>query len=187
MKEERELIVEAQKGNREAFAILVRMYFKKIFRVAYIYLHNIHDAEDITQTAFLKAYSNIRNFDSEKPFFPWIYQITKNLSLNHIQREKLKIKRETDTSNYDSNGDKHNPELQFIKDSEALALKKALIKLDKESRDILILKHWNDCSYQEISEILSIPIGTVMSRLYYARKKLKVEILKMEEKPNGLQ
>ncbi len=182
MKNERELVIEAQSGNREAFAILVKMYFKKIFRVAYIYLHNTHDAEDITQTTFLKAYSNIKTFNPEKPFFPWIYQIAKNLSLNHIQREKLKAKKERVTPEGNHNSDDYNPELQLIKNSEATVLKRALTKLNRESREILILKHWNNCSYREISEILSIPIGSVMSRLYYARKKLKAEILRMEEK-----
>ncbi len=171
------LLQEAKQGDREAFALIVKLYFKRVFRVAYRYLHNIHDAEDITQMSFLNAYNNISNFDIKKPFFPWIYQITKNLSINFIQKQKQSTKKSISIDSYESN----TPELELLKNEETTEIKRALLRLNSEAREILILKHWDNCSYREISEILSIPIGTVMSRLYYARQKLKEEILKTEE------
>ncbi len=170
------LLQEAKQGDREAFALIVKLYFKRVFRVAYRYLHNIHDAEDITQMSFLNAYNNISNFDIKKPFFPWIYQITKNLSINFIQKQKQSTKKSISIDSYESN----TPELELLKNEETTEIKRALLRLNSEAREILILKHWDNCSYREISEILSIPIGTVMSRLYYARQKLKEEILKTE-------
>ncbi len=171
------ILQEAKQGDREAFALIVKLYFKRVFRVAYRYLHNIHDAEDITQMSFLNAYNNISNFDIKKPFFPWIYQITKNLSINFIQKQKQSTKKSISIDSYESN----TPELELLKNEETTEIKRALLRLNSEAREILILKHWDNCSYREISEILSIPIGTVMSRLYYARQKLKEEILKTEE------
>ena len=181
---ERELIIRSKAGDRYAFSELVRKYYKRVFKTAYLILKNRQDAEDITQTVFLKAYSSITSFNESRSFFPWLHRITKNLSLNLIKRRKMADEKVKSMAYGEPSIDPLPalPEEMVLREEESRNILNALAELPTQMRDILILKHWKDCSYREISEILSIPIGTVMSRLYYARKKLAETIEETENR-----
>ena len=181
---EAQLILLAKKGNKQAFAHLMEAYAKKVYYAAFSFLKNTEDAADISQDVFLKAYTKIGTFDESYSFFPWIYKITKNLCLNRLKKAE--------------NNNSSLPEYEFIiskykePDSSLLDkenirnLKAAINKLAENHKEIIFLKHFDECSYAEISEILDIPPGTVMSRLYNARKKLR-DILEEQERENGVQ
>lgn len=180
---ERELILKAKTGNKEAFASLINAYSKRIYYAAYSFLRNIDDAFDIVQEVFLRAYKNITSFDHNRAFYPWIYQITKNLCINKIKRKDSKnlLLPEYDfvQSHYEL------PDTSLLNDENIKKIRAGMDALPAGAREIIILKHFEDCSYAEIAEILDIPIGTVMSRLYNARKKLR-EILFSEDSKNGM-
>ncbi len=163
--EEQTALRQVQAGNKNAFRFLVEHYKGAAYSVAMGFAGNPQDALDISQDAFIRAYRNLKSFDLEKPFYPWFYQILKHLCLDFIKKKKRrKMAPEMDTPLYYE--DENNPELK--KD-----IWEAISALSFEHREIIILRYFREYSYKEIAEITCKPIGTVMSSLYYSKKRMK--------------
>lgn len=155
--------------ENKLFSKLVKNYYNRVYKTALFYMKNKFDAEDITQDVFIKAFEKIDFSKTDKSKFPILFIMAKNLSLNKLKSRSYKneaIPQWELLSYY------YNPEDEYIKSEELNSINISLNKLKPDDREVLILKHYQDCSYKEISEILNIPIGTVMSRLYSARKKM---------------
>lgn len=133
------------------------------------------------QDTVLRAYSNISRYDSARPFYPWILTIGRNLARNFLNRRN---KRESDAELPIDIPELHldTPETALLNSEKRFELYQALQNLKPEHREILELQHFQECSYEEISQILDIPKGTVMSRLYYARKQLQLALEQYYEK-----
>ncbi len=172
---ERELILEAKSGSRDAFTNLMKRYDKRVYYAAYSFLHNIEDASDVAQEVLLKVFKKISTFDHDRPLYPWLYRITRNLCINRINRSENKNYSLSEEELIPSSA--RTPEAALLRDEESETVRHAVSALPDRHREIIELKHFQDCSYAEISEILNIPIGTVMSRLYNARGKLKESLL----------
>ncbi len=170
------LIEKAKKGDMEAYEKLVKKYMKKAYNVALYYTKNPSDAWDISQEGFINAWKGIKKFDTKKPFFPWLYAIIRNEALSRFKKEK----REEEKKNYLPIKRIDSPAENLEKREETKKLQEALLKLDEEKREIIYLRHYAELSYKEISEALDLPEGTIMSRLYYARKALLREYMKDE-------
>lgn len=162
---EKEIIELVKKGEKEAYQVIVTRYMKTAYYIVLGFVHNHQDALDISQEAFIKTFRKIKSFDNQRPFFPWFYKLMKNLCLDHIKRckrlkeiplENVRILEE----------EKEDRELKEV-------LWRGIETLPFEQREIIILRYFRQYSYQEIAEIMGKPIGTVMSSLYYAKKKLK--------------
>ena len=174
---ERELLESVKKGNKEAYHEIVNRYMRKAYYVALSFVHNHQDALDISQEAFIKAFRKIKSFSTEKPFFPWFYKLMKNLCLDHLRRrsrvkevplEGIPVQAEV----------REDRELKEV-------LWRGIESLPFEQREIVILRYFQQLSYSEIAEMTEKPVGTVMSSLYYAKKKLKKTVgkfLGFEEK-----
>ena len=174
---ERELIIRAKSGDSGAFSALTRVYIRRVYRAAYAVVKNHADAEDVSQETFVRAYQNIARFDETRPMFPWLYRIARNLCLNRIERVG---KRETEMPEYDYfPAVDAGPEETAIASEERERIRRAVSMLPDQHRRIIELSHFQECSYREIADILDIPMGTVMSRLYHARRKLR-ELLENE-------
>lgn len=156
--------------QNDIFNWLVKNYYDRVLRTAIYYLRNRSDAEDITQDVFLKAFEKIDFSKTDESKFPILFIMAKNLSLNKI---KSKGRQEETLPDWEILSNCYNPESDFDKKQNINEINLILKELKDQDREIILLKHYQDCSYQEISEILNIPIGTVMSRLYSARKKLQ--------------
>lgn len=166
---ERQMLERVRRGDREAYQGIVQSYMQTAYYIALGFVRNPQDALDVSQDAFVRAFRKIKQYDPEKRFFPWFYRLLKNLCLDHIKKrrrlaevplEDVQVFRE----------DKHNRELKEI-------LWKGIEQLPFEQREVIILRYFQQCSYQEIAEVTGKPMGTVMSSLFYAKKKLK-DILK---------
>ena len=176
MDEDQQAILDCQMGKSESYRVLVDKYKIRAYHAALIYTGNKEDALDLSQEAFFRAYRAIKTFERGKKFYTWLYQILKNLCINHIQRKKKKSPVISDVEEY------AGPELYFSPEGRPDeifeqhemrdTLWSAINTLKKDEREIIILKEFNELSYKEISEVLDIPIGSVMSRLYYSRQKL---------------
>jgi len=168
-----ELIVMIRQGNKKAMRILVEKYKKKAYFLALGRVGNSDEAYDISQEAFIRVFKSAKTFDSSQKFFPWFFSIINNLCYNVLQRREKHDSKMVDIDELNFLLiDNSNPETSMIKKEEARELRKAIKMLDIGDRKIILLKHFQDLSYDEIAVILEIPKGTVMSRLYYARKKL---------------
>lgn len=161
----------------------MRHYMTDAFFIAYGFVGNREDARDLSQDAFVKAYQARDRFEADRPFYPWLYRILKNHCLNFLKRGM-----KTGSSLYYED----NPARERfsastptpLEDLEAEERKKivraAIDLLSEDHREIIILKNFRGLPYAEIADVLDIPVGTVMSRLYYARKALKELIQQIE-------
>lgn len=165
--EDLKLVQESRQGSRESFERLLIRYEKAIFNAAYRILRDYEDAKDVTQIVFVKAFQNLEHFDAKHRFFSWIYRIALNESINLCKsRRRLEAAEDTRV-------EENTPEKLMSKTELGGVVQAALMSLGFEYRVVIVLRHFNDCNYQEISEILEIPEKTVKSRLFTARAQLR--------------
>jgi len=160
-------IEKCRNGEREAFRHLVEKYQRQAVSHATAILGNREDALDAAQEAFIDAFKALKQFDSSRPFYPWFYVLLRNRCFKLAAR-----KRETESID----------ETVIVapnstaQSERILALENALRSLDMEDREIVTLKYFDGLSYNELAARLQIPKGTVMSRLFHARKKLQAKL-----------
>ena len=173
---ERHWVEETLHGNKQAFGHLVKRYMQRSYYVALGFVHNHEQALDISQEAFAKAYYSLNRFDLQKPFFPWLYRIVKNLSLNEIRNRKNRTAKLQNLAFLDFSHTVVEEERPLEKEELKQEVWQAIDSLKPAEKEILLLREFQEYSYQEIAEMLEIPVGTVMSRLYTARKALKEKL-----------
>jgi RNA polymerase sigma-70 factor, ECF subfamily len=157
-------------SRNELFEKLVKDNMKRAYFTA-LGLTGSHDlAMEISQEAFVRAFRGFKTYDQSRNFFTWYYRILKNLWLNSERDRKRKrevrfieVKKEMFTE---------DPGYNYEKRESSEILERAIMRLDQEAREIIVLREFECMDYKDIAELLEIPQGTVMSRLYYARKKL---------------
>lgn len=175
-------------GDQAAFGSLVRAYQRRVYAAAYSLVRNREDALEIAQESFVKAFRAMDRFDPTMPFYPWLYRIVRNTSLNRIKKRKRRGEQSLDSmmeKGFDvrNNGrsSREHVELGDLKSE----IRAALDQLTADHQEIIRLRHFLELSYDEIAQCLDIPQGTVMSRLYAARKQLKKVLEpKMQETAN---
>ena len=167
------LVMDIKTGNKQAFRELVERHKKSAYRMALGLVGNRDDAFDISQEAFLRVYRSSDTYDSSQPFLPWFYTIIANLSRTWLKRRSRRDNKmvDVDDASYLLVSD-DNPERDLVLKERLGRLKQAIMELSFEDREIITLQHFRGMSYDEIARLLGIPRGTVMSRLYYARKRL---------------
>lgn len=170
-----ELMIAVKKGNQKAFRVLVERYKKKAYFIALGLVGDSDDAYDLSQEAFIRIYNARKRFDSGKPFFSWFYTILSNLSKNQIKKKSVRTDYARQAKEeYDPKMDNCTaPDALVEADESKAAVWAAIEKLSYDHREVIVLRHFEDMSYEEIAGLLGIPVGSVMSRLYYARKKLR--------------
>lgn len=182
---ERDLIQRWKRGDKGAFETLVRRHMTDAFYVAYGYVGNAEDARDLSQEAFIKAYQARARFDEERPFYPWLYRILKNHCLNFVTRGRRHLSLDDENEHREI----ASPAATALEDMEENERKRlvrvAIDRLSEDHREIIVLKNFKEHSYKEIAEVLGIPIGTVMSRLFYARQALRLIIEEIERGESG--
>ncbi len=187
-----ELILKAQKGDSYSFDLLVKRYQKKIYFLAYRMVKNHDAADDIAQETFINAYFAIKSFKIGYNFFTWLYRICMNLSINFLKRQKLVIpesqfaqtgKRplEEEVSPLEREATRADPSDHLALKELENKIEKALDSLPPKYKAVLVLRIYEDLSYEEIAKTLKISLGTVMSRLFRAREKMQQELKEYKE------
>lgn len=173
--QDRALVRRYLAGQRDAASGLVDRYQKRLFNVALRMLGNIQDAEDVTQTVFLNVFLKLRTYDPSYRFFSWVYRMTVNESLNTIKRRKPTVML-ADEPGIQAPGAEpdHAMEAQD-------RVGKALMGLKPDDRAVVVLKHFASFSYEEIANVLEIPVKTVKSRLFTARERLRLTLREKAE------
>jgi len=173
-----QLMIDLQSGNRDAFAELVERYHQDALRLAYYYAHNWEDARDLSQDAFIKVFQQAQSFDPVQSFRPWFFRILTNHVLNFLNRKKRvrffslfdRLNNDEDGSWVDKIAEPQSEESEFTNRE---LVWKALDQLTPEHRSVMILHEIEGLKEQEIAATLDCSLGTVKSRLHYARKKMK--------------
>ena len=172
------LVERCLEGDRDALAELVVRYQRPIYHLAYRMLGNVEDAREITQGVFLRVAERLDDYDPGYKFFSWIYRITINASLNLLRRNGHEELRGEDSDVAD---DRADPEAAVSAAEQTALVQKALLGLKLENRVVLTLRHFGDCSYREISQILDVDEKTVKSRLYEGRQQLRTLLKDLED------
>jgi RNA polymerase sigma-70 factor, ECF subfamily len=180
---ELDLVKQCQAGNTEAFDQLVTRYRTRVFAMIYNMVHNEQDAWDLAQDSFVKAWKSIGRFRGRSSFYTWIYRIVMNVTIDWLRKKQVK-----------GAGAEFNDAIQLkeiepasrtlpkadplpherMEQSEIRArIDNAIAQISPEHRAVIVMKEIEEMQYHEIAEALGCSIGTVMSRLFYARKKLQ--------------
>ena len=165
------LIDDCKQGDPEALRSLVSHYERPVYNAAYRMMGNPDDAADVTQAAFLKVFENLDSYDSKFKFFSWIYRITINESIDQLKRrgqqqplDDQQVCRE------------RGPEELAAASVLCNSVQAVLMQLQQDHRAVIVLRHFAECSYEQIAEILQIPEKTVKSRLYTSRQLIKQKL-----------
>lgn len=187
-----ELIKEFLKGREPAFEELVCRYEKKVYTLCYQYVGNQEDALDMAQETFLRIYRFLPRFRFDAAFSTWVYRLTVNTCLDFIRKQKKNRSLSLDAPLHLAGGETVEREMAHHGPSPAEALEKkemqqeilkALDRLPEEQKMPIILKEFQDMSYEEIAGVLKVPLGTVRSRISRGRLKLKTILQEMELLP----
>ena len=171
------------KGDQNAFGDIIDIYKDKVFQICYRMLGNRHEAEDISQEAFLRAYVNINRFNMDLKFSTWLYRIATNLCIDRIRKKKPDYYLDAEVPGTDGlnmysqiSSDSRLPE----EDVESLELQaviqREISKLPEKYRSVIVLKYIEELSLNEISEILELPLGTVKTRIHRGREALRKQL-----------
>jgi RNA polymerase sigma-70 factor, ECF subfamily len=182
---DKDLVLRAREGDRDAFAEIVRSYQRRIYAVAMRMTRRHEVADDITQDTFVRAYRNLARFEVGRPLRPWLTRIAVNLAINYLngaaKREQSLYSEDapdgpsrSDTRRSRPEPLDANPERALESEELALDLERAVALLPVEQRTVFLLKVVEEMRYEEIARLLGISEGTVMSRLSRARGRLKV-------------
>jgi RNA polymerase sigma-70 factor (ECF subfamily) len=182
-----ELVEMAQNGDRNAFTLLVKRYQDRIYNLIYRYIGNAEDAIDLTQETFIKAFVKLGEFKGNSKFYTWLYRIAVNACIDFRRRQRISIVHWDDmrpnefdrldidepANSIDVVGEDSNPEAHMLKSELRQIVREAINTLPEHLRIVLILREYEDLSYEEIASIIGCRVGTVKSRLFQAREMLK--------------
>jgi RNA polymerase sigma-70 factor (ECF subfamily) len=178
-----DLVKQSQAGNTEAFDQLVSRYRTRVFSMIYNMVHNEQDAWDLAQDSFVKAWKSIGRFRGQSSFYTWIYRIIMNVTIDWLRKKQVKgagvefddairLKEINPASRTVPKADPL-PHERMEQREIRQRIDAAIAQLTPEHRAVILMKEIEDMQYHEIAEALDCSIGTVMSRLFYARKKLQ--------------
>jgi RNA polymerase sigma-70 factor (ECF subfamily) len=171
------LVRRARAGETAAFGELVSIYMQRCYYVALGLVGSPQDAEDLSQEAFARAFRARARLDPDRPFYPWLYQILRRLCFNFTRdtsarRRKLDYAGGWLVAEGRSRAAADDPEQVRATVALRERLEREIAELSPTQREVFVLKEFQGLKYREIAELLDVPIGTVMSRLYAARQKL---------------
>jgi RNA polymerase sigma-70 factor (ECF subfamily) len=177
--EDRRLIEKALKGDQKAFETLLNKYRNLVFSIMFKMVRNTPEAEDLTQEAFMKAFNSLATFNEEFAFSTWLMKIASNNCIDYLRRRKLRtysihepIQYKDEKIEIDIPDQEPTPERSLIQTERKKMIEDAINELPERYRYVIILRHKEEKSYEEISEILNLPLGTVKAQIFRAREIL---------------
>jgi RNA polymerase sigma-70 factor (ECF subfamily) len=183
-KTDQELVEQVQKGNKNAFNLLVVRHQNKVMNIVARYVKNSGDVADVTQEAFIKAYRALPNFRGESAFYTWLYRIAVNSAKNNLTSQGRKPPAsDVDASEadyYDGSDalkENNSPERALLSDELQQKLFATIDGLPEDLRSAITLREIEGLSYEEIAAVMECPVGTVRSRIFRAREAIDKVIL----------
>jgi RNA polymerase sigma-70 factor (ECF subfamily) len=180
---DRELVQRVQKGEKNAFDVLVRKYQFKIIKLISRYVHDPNEAMDVAQEAFLKAYRALPGFRGESAFYTWLYRIAINTAKNYLVAQGRRPPGSDidahDAEQYEGQSllkEYETPERLLLKDEIEATVFKAIEELPEDLRTAITLRELEGMSYEEIAQAMGCPIGTVRSRIFRARESIDAKL-----------
>ena len=186
--EDQALVRAAQRGDMAAFEELVARHRDKIYARAYTMMRNEDEALDLSQEAWVKGWQRLRQFQGESSFGTWMTRIVINLCLDHLRKHKRQRTESLDEINEEAGGVERQMPIVTVNPTEGLErlelrqrIDRALGQLSYEHRTVLVLHEFEELEYKQIAKVMGCSIGTVMSRLFYARRKLAALLVDLKK------
>ena len=176
----------AQQGDFAAFEKLVQFHRNDVFRLAFHYVRNREEAWDVSQEVFIKAFRALASFRREANFKTWLLRITANLCKDHAKKRRLLTVSFDSRRQADAAAVTPGPCQALEAQELGQAIQKALDCLSHKHKTAFMLREFEGCSYEEMAQIMNCSVGTVMSRLHHARKKLQESLQEMGVRRDGL-
>jgi RNA polymerase sigma-70 factor (ECF subfamily) len=178
------LVEEARNGSKAAFHALFQKYHRRAYAVALGVLKRPEDAMDVVQDAFIKVHKNIGAFQGSSSFYTWLYRIVMNLAIDHVRRTRRVVEWGDDVPLHEAAGDRtlvpkvedENPSRTLVRRELSDKIRQALDALPEYHRAVILLREVEGMSYEEMAEVLEVPKGTIMSRLFHARRKMQDQL-----------
>jgi len=178
-----ELVKRVQAGDKSAFDVLVLKYQQKVINLVMRYVHDPHIAMDISQESFIKAYRGLKNFRGDSAFYTWLYRISINTAKNHLVSRSRRMPDDDidaqEAEQYEGGGklrDMSTPENEMMTQEIHSTITTAIEALPDDLRIAITLRELEGLSYEEISDVMECPIGTVRSRIFRARDAIEKEL-----------
>ena len=183
-REDDDLVERVRNGDRAAFQLLFRKYNRRAYAVALGVLKRPDDAMDVVQEAFIKVHKNIGTFQGASSFYTWLYRIVMNLAIDHIRRKRKIVEWGDDVPLHEVAGDGSlvpkvedaHPGRSVERRELSDKIRQALDTLPEYHRAVILLREVEGMSYEEMAEVLDVPKGTIMSRLFHARRKMQEQL-----------
>jgi RNA polymerase sigma factor (sigma-70 family) len=177
--EDSDLIREALAGDDSAYSRLMKKYHDAIFSFIYRMIHDREQVEDLTQEAFIKAFASLKSFNEEFAFSTWLYKIATNNCIDYIRKRKLQMysidkpieSKDSDFA-FELPDETYEADKSLINDQRAVMVREAIGTLPEKYRRVILLRHQDERSYDEIAAMLDLPIGTVKAHIFRARELL---------------
>ena len=186
---DKELVLRVQHGDRKAFDSLVQKYQHKIIMLVNRYVKDPYEAQDIAQEAFIKAYRALGNFRGDSAFYTWLYRIAINTAKNYLVSRARRSSEYTvdvleaeQVMNAQQLQGMDTPEQELINEEIIVVIKSAIDGLPEEMRTAIMLREFEGMSYEEISQAMDCPVGTVRSRIFRAREAIDVKLKPLLDK-----
>jgi RNA polymerase sigma factor (sigma-70 family) len=174
------IIAAALNGNQKAYTRLVEAHRTAVFHIVNRIVHNDEAARDLVQETFMKAFASLGSYRSEFRFSTWLYKIAANSSIDYLRKKRihaLSLDAPVETSDgrieIEIPDETHNPELQLLRKQQRFSIEEAIDSLPPKYCEVIVLRHKDDKPYEEIADLLGIPVGTVKARIFRARELLK--------------
>ena len=171
------------KGDQNAFCEIVELYKDKVFQICFRMLGNRHEAEDLAQEAFVRAFINIHSFNIQMKFSTWLYRIATNLCIDRLRKKKPDYHLDAEVAGTDGLNMYSQIAADIMMPEEVLeslelqeSIQGAISKLPEKYRSVIVLKYIEELSLKEVSEILDIPVGTVKTRIHRGREALRKQL-----------
>jgi RNA polymerase sigma-70 factor (ECF subfamily) len=191
--DDRELVLGAKRGDRDAFKTLFERYHRRAYALALGVVRHPDDALDVVQDAFIKAHRYLDKFEGNSSFYTWLYRIVMNLAIDHLRKHRRVKPVELDETRIDNDGDDPllprilggNPG-RALQDKQLRArIDLALDELSDNHRSVLVMRELEGLSYEEMAQAMSCSKGTIMSRLFHARRNMQKQLLDLIDNPSA--
>jgi RNA polymerase sigma-70 factor, ECF subfamily len=174
----------AQKGDAEAFTNLLESYQKPVYNLCYRMLGDELEAEDAAQETFLRAYKNLRRYDSQRSFSTWLLSISAHYCIDQIRKRRYTVYSYDESADFEPPDKGPGPEASYLIAENQARVQALLASLNPQDRAAVVMRYWSELSYEEIADALDLTVSAVKSRLFRARKELAATM--MEQKENAL-
>ena len=189
--DDRDLVAAAQRGDRDAFKTLFERYHRRAYALALGVVRHPDDALDVVQEAFIKAHKYLDKFEGNASFYTWLYRIVMNLAIDHLRKHRRVKPVELDETRIEPDGDQPllprilggNPGQALMDKQIRTRIDQVLDQLSENHRSVLVMREIEGLSYEEMAQAMSCSKGTIMSRLFHARRNMQKQLLDLLDHP----